>query len=312
VVRARADTSDPDVSTGQIIVDATTRKRAATLPPIARNRAPSVSPPGLAPPPAGVADVIVIPPIPTASHPSASGSLPAVEPVIDNAPPMRTSGPPLAVDLENAITNPPPLRRTMMPPLGSRLPASIEEDLKSTIRRGPMRTEAEATPRHIADGGGTEPPPRVEMPLRAPPPSDPSITLPGRADDHDAATTLPGDPMSRASSLAARIDAAAERDEWDANTPVVAPTRAELRSLLGVPDVTRKQSIEEIDRLHLASLDRPSDPEILPPPAIGEPRIRGLPQTAEVDPEDIEAAIELAPPARRNTLAVAKPKKPPR
>ena len=121
--------------------------------------------------------------------------------------------------------------------------------------------------------------------------------------------------MKRAVDLAARIDAAGERDEWSAETPVVAPSRAELRSLLGVPDVTRKQSLEELDLLHQATIDRPSDPEILPPPVISDLRQRVA--TAEVDPDDIEAAIELAPPARagtgkaaRNALAVAKPKKP--
>jgi hypothetical protein len=45
-----------------------------------------------------------------------------------------------------------------------------------------------------------------------------------------------------------------------------------------------------------------------PPP----PR-RAIPQTAEVDPDDIEAAIEVAPPARRpahpNAIS-ARPKKP--
>ena len=46
------------------------------------------------------------------------------------------------------------------------------------------------------------------------------------------------------------------------------------------------------------------------PPAIVDAPRRGLPQTAEVDPDDIESAIEIAPPARRNAIAIAKPKKP--
>jgi hypothetical protein len=92
-------------------------------------------------------------------------------------------------------------------------------------------------------------------------------------------------------------------------TPVVAPSAAELRALMGAPDVTRQQSVDEIDRLHLAARAlAASDPEILPPPAI--PETRRKPITAEVTDEDIEAAIELAPPARKNAIAIAKPKKP--
>ena len=68
--------------------------------------------------------------------------------------------------------------------------------------------------------------------------------------------------------------------------------------------------------MHRSTIERPSDPEILLQPAIGDPRQRCA--TAEVDPDDIEAAIEVAPPARAgkarsnasNAVAIAKPKKP--
>ena len=123
--------------------------------------------------------------------------------------------------------------------------------------------------------------PKLDFPLRAPPTDPPRATL------------------------AERVDAALE-DEWGNETPIVPPTRAELRALLGAPDPTRKQSIAEIERLHRAVKDDSSTSE----PELFSSR-RPPPSTTEVDPEDIEAAIELAPPARKPTsVAVAKPKKP--
>ena len=287
------------------------RKKAATLPPAPRTRAPTVPPIGMMVPPPGGAEAVSIPPVPTPSS-----SLPAVAPVVD-IPASRAGGPPPHVDLENAVTNPPPVRRTKQPPLATRLPAFVgqaEDDLKVTAPRQPIRDDADAAitgeriPIHyVEDAGRTEPSlPKVALPLQPPPPSDASIALP------DAGATLSGDPLKKAVDLAARLDSAGERDEWSAETPVVAPSKAELRALLGVPDVTRKQSLDELDRLHRQVAEHESDPEILRPPSIVDaPRPRALPQTKEVDPEDIEAAIELAPPARRNAIATAKPKKPP-
>jgi hypothetical protein len=360
------------------------RKRAATLPPVSRARPPTVQPIGLPPVPpgatlpagSGIPDgyrghersgghersdaherpahdrsgahaapgygrplaIDSIPPVPTAS-----ASLPIVEPVVDQ-PPTRNSGPPQQVDLENAITNPPPLRRTMLPPLATRLPAiisgsggGIEDDMRVTAPRKPVVPRAdseddpaitgEKMPIHnvramtpmIDDAGRTEPSmPKLDFPLKPPPASNPNIELPSSSpfdeafEDVDAGATLQGDPLRKAVDLASRLDAAGERDEWSAETPVMAPSKAELRALLGVPDVTRKQSIDEIDRLHRAVSEMPSDPEILPPPAIPEgPRPRALPTTVEVNPDDIEAAIEVAPPSsRRTALGISKPKKP--
>ncbi|MDQ3299478.1 MAG: HDIG domain-containing protein [Myxococcota bacterium] len=243
------------------------RKRAATLPPVPRSRAPSV-------------------------QPLADRSHGVVSPMA--AASARTAGPPAMDDLENATTNPPPIRRTLLPPVANRLPAMIIEDEHRTTA---PRT-AQAAP---DDAGSTEPSMRVQLPLLAPA-SDPGIALPAPA-DVDPAATPSGDPLKRAVDLASRIDAARDRDEWSAETPVVAPTKAELRALLGVPDPTRKQSLAELERLHRESIDEePSDPGFL--------RQRSVPHvTAEVDPDDIESAIELAPPARR-ALGVAKPKKP--
>ncbi len=95
-------------------------------------------------------------------------------------------------------------------------------------------------------------------------------------------------------------------DEWSPETPVKAPSSAELRSLLGQPDPTRQQSIEEIERLNRASRDvETPEPEVLIRPR----RVHHV--TNEVGEDDIEAAIEIVPPARRpSTIGIAKPKKP--
>jgi len=261
------------------------RQRAATLPPVARTRAPSVQVPIVRPP-------TMPPPIPSATNPERSGA-------------VRTAGPPPAVDLENAVTNPPPMRRTMQPPLATRLPAMIVESHGDDDARV---TAPRPVAQPVDDAGATAPGFATirGLPL-SPWTPEADITRPADKVEPDAAATLSGDPLRKAVDLAARIDAALERDEWSAETPVVAPTKAELRALLGTPDPTRQQSIEEIDQLHLAAAaqaaaDLDAEPELLPRrnPAV----------TTEVDPEDIEAAIELAPPARRNVIAVAKPKKP--
>jgi hypothetical protein len=135
----------------------------------------------------------------------------------------------------------------------------------------------------------------------------------------------PAQPWS--SELASRVDAALV-DEWAHETPVVAPTSAELRVLFGQPDPTRQLPANEVEELQrraaeLAETDRQRRAAVLAEAELrrratelgAEPR-RRMPPTAEVDPEDIEAAIELAPPARRpaakNTIGVHRPKKPER
>jgi putative nucleotidyltransferase with HDIG domain len=108
-----------------------------------------------------------------------------------------------------------------------------------------------------------------------------------------------GSPWS--AGLASRIDASFTPDEWGNETPIVAPSEAELRALLGRPDPTRQQSAVEIERLQQRAAE------------LADPPRRSLHPTAEVDPDDIEAAIEVAPPARRpshpNAIS-ARPKKP--
>ena len=221
------------------------RKRAATLPPTPLRRAPTVPP--LAAP---------------------GRRAPTVPP-----PKSRTSGPPLPVDLDNAVTNPPPLRGR--PSSGP--PALLIDD-----------EDASATAPSM---------PRLELPLKAPPSSSPSISPPPAPDSPEWAK-----------GLAARIDAALDEpgdDPWSMETPVHAPSKAELRSLLGQPDPTRQQSLDELEALHRRASEA-SDPSL----PVLQDRRHPFP-TAEVDPDDIESAIEIAPPARRapSAIAVAKPPK---
>jgi hypothetical protein len=108
----------------------------------------------------------------------------------------------------------------------------------------------------------------------------------GRTTERTAAAGEP-DNGQWAEGLASRIDAAFEADKWGHETPIVAPSEAELRVLLGRPDPTRQQSVVEIEQLQRRAAELADPPRRSPHP------------TAEVDPDDIESAIELAPPARR-------------
>ncbi len=236
------------------------RKRAATLPPISQHQRPPTVPPGRRSP---------------------------------TMPPFRAAGPPLPVDLDNAVTNPPPRRRVSLESLEDDGPKSLPtDDVTFAGRRTPhfaieerVTNERPAaslpvddasitspTMPKVEDSSRTEPSmQRFEMPLKAPPMSHPGIVVP-------------------------------PADEWSTETPVRAPTASELRALLGSPDPTKQQSLDELERLHREAKEDHSEPDFLH---------RRMPMpTAEVDPDDIESAIEVAPPARRtNAIAVAKPKK---
>ncbi len=262
------------------------RKRAATLPPIATARAPSLG---------------------------AASRRPSTSP-----PTARIAGPPKPTDLENAVTNPPPIHRpqlvivpdpspdahaeTTMPAM----PAATDDlESRSTSRMSAATADdASVTSpamRKVAD----EPAPRSrvstergrrDLPLK--PPAEPA--------EASAPEPVQTAGRSRMSELAARIDAQLGDDEWSPETPVIAPTSAELRSLLGSPDPTRQVPLAEIEASALRSRDVDSeDPELF------QRRVPPQP-TAEVDPDDIEAAIEVAPPARRapSSVAVAKSTKP--
>lgn len=261
------------------------RKRAATLPPTPLRRAPTVPPP-VAP---GRRSSPTIPPIET-----------------------RTAGPPAPVDLDNAVTNPPPLRGrpSTRPPMrfGERPSATPHEDVTMPA----MRIEPEDAARNtqpmiaaaVVDAATTSPSILKVQDVPDAGRTDPSMP----AFAHVAHATPPAPPpKSKTPGLAARIDAKIDRDEWNVETPIKAPTAAELRALLGQPDPTMQQSLDDIDRLHAEAAaqvqaEQDAQPEILS-------RRHPMP-TSEVDEDDIEAAIEIAPPARRpNSIAVAKKKK---
>ncbi len=315
------------------------RKRAATLPPVAARRAPTVQPT----------------PIPRRSSPT----IPPLE--------GRHSGPPMPTDLENATTNPPPLRynTTLAPEASPRPPAkrpelfpreqvpahvhtdatatgipkASEHDLEERVTLPPLNEDLRSTiPPDLAGRTVPSMPAMDESNISVGDDTSPSLDIEGidtldihpgereeartnpamrkfvdddrgaplRAPARPASTRPSKPPPGAKSGLASRIDAAMANDEWGPETPVKAPTSAELRSLLGQPDPTRQQSIEEIERLHQASKDvETPDPEFL------NQRRRAHHATNEVDPDDIEAAIEIHPPARRpSTIGVAKPKKP--
>jgi hypothetical protein len=252
--------------------------------------------------------------------------------VIDTAESRRRAAALPAAPAHRTPTMPPPMAPATVPghrPPGAlpatRLPALIAEASRpraedwtadaaaseprredSHIGKAPRRPEpADAgEPRRrspIEDASSTEPSmPRFELPVQpagpgAPPPPPAAASAEPPTEDH---------PWS--SGLADRIDAVLQ-DEWANETPVMAPTKAELRALLGMPDPTRQQSLDELEALHRAADEVPSEPELLAAP----PRRAPYP-TTEVDPDQIEAAIELAPPARRrpNTNTISRPKKP--
>ncbi|HVK83340.1 MAG TPA: HDIG domain-containing protein [Kofleriaceae bacterium] len=219
------------------------RKRAATLPPVPRTRAPSVPPPSASRAPTiqlhqGSAPL----PAEPAGLPPHQGSAPlpaeptGLPPVL-RSPIARLAGPPAPVDLDHAVTHPPPLRTPARPAL-----LLVDE---------------------------------------------PAITS-------DESSSVDADDATRTNPVLARVRDDHDGDEWGTETPLKPPTPAELRSLLGSPDPTRLQSIEEIERLHVETREADT-----PEPELFSSRRPGTMPTTEVDPEDIEAAIEIAPPARR-------------
>ena len=162
----------------------------------------------------------------------------------------------------------PPPKTTLAGPLLAKAPAKLSEEDSATTQPRMVRADEDEAPTSRDD---TQP--RLQLPLPSP-----------------------------ASSLADRIDAQLADDNFGTDTPVSAPTKAELQALLNTaPDPTRVQSLDEIEKLkNLAENKRSGEMEAT----------RRAPHpTAEVDEGDIEAAIELAPPARRNTtIGVAKKK----
>ncbi len=221
----------------------------------------------------------------------------------------------------------PPLRTSGLAAAGSGpLPAQRADDA-ITLRRPPGDPAVAAA---VDPTGGAAPRPgrlaslveALDEDARVTLPRAPTAPPPGAARalaairDPDAGTTEPSMPVlgvgderraGWAAGLAARVDAALDSDSWSKETPVAGPTSAELRMLLGQADPTRQQPVEDIERLQRRAAE------------LGDQDPRDVPRrsphpTAEVDPDDIEAAIEVAPPARRqahpNAISAAKPRKP--
>jgi len=269
------------------------RKRAATLPPTPIRRAPTVPPPPRRSP--------TLPPFPA---PTSYGA------------PTRTGGPPLEVDLDNAVTNPPPIHRPALVIVDDE--ASTTHDAQTTPGSPALlpadEPDERATGKHaIAEPDDVAPavasrdsaPAKVAATVRA---ASAPVVRPSTAAG-SAPVVVP--PRKWSADLAARVDRRLEQDEWSNETPVVAPSPAQLRSLLGHPDATRQvpqHEIEALQRRIAEEVDEGDDGE----PEILSRRTPPMP-TAEVDPEDIEAAIEVVPPARRSSTAIAvarPPKKP--
>jgi hypothetical protein len=194
---------------------------------------------------------------------------------------------------KRAATRPPitPTRRPpSMPPLDKATLAGQPTRFSPTVPGAPGSALARKPKAEIIDDEASTTSPRLERPVTGP------DTL-----DEPAPATTADPPEGWRNGLAARIDAVID-DDFGTDTPVQAPTRAELQALSGTPpDATRQQSFEELERLRREAIERPSDPEILFTRRPSHP-------TAEIEENDIEAAIELAPPARRTALGVAKKK----
>jgi cyclic-di-AMP phosphodiesterase PgpH len=277
------------------------RKRAATLPPIAGatrpptglgRRAPTVPPPADLRRPSS-------PSMPPAKVLPATTLLPASElrrPSMNASPAdaRQVTGPmPAAPQLEIIER----AGDSVSPPIT--LPK--KDDAAITRPRMPVQaaiTQPAMLAAKLADDD-TEP----SIPSAAD--TSPSIPV---AMGSDPAITLPPPPPTKSWSagLAARVDAKLDGD-FGTDTPVSAPTRAELQALRDVPpDATRKLSFDEVEKLHRQKERdmRRSEPEL-------DFTRRAHYPTAEVREEDIEAAIEIAPaPRRTGAIGIAKTKKP--
>ncbi|MCX5742918.1 MAG: HDIG domain-containing protein [Proteobacteria bacterium] len=266
------------------------RKRAATLPPTPSRRSPTI------PPPRGTLSAE-----PRTRQASGPRARPPNETTLGR--PATSVRPFTGDELDNAVTNPPPTSRVARvdewsdhPPAKDPETLEMSMDVLEALAGESGRT-MESMPRMVEPALTVGPPPeqvdvtrpRLLLPLTAPA-SNPAIALPERSEP----------PWS--SGLAARIDAVID-DDFGGETPVVAPTKAELRALLGQPDPTREVSLEEIqarvdeDR----DLQRREDEQ-------SEVLRRRVHPTHEVDPDDID---QIAPLARRQgSIGVAKKKKP--
>ncbi|HEY5923125.1 MAG TPA: HDIG domain-containing metalloprotein [Kofleriaceae bacterium] len=306
-------------------------RRAPTVPPTPRGVEPS-SPRGFEPQSPRGFDLSQSPEPPPR---------PSAEP-LPSPPPRGSAEPPPSPSARSSAEPPPrpPTRSSAEPPnLTAPPPGVLRPPAQSRTPEGAVTTPQRTSPL----AGATAPPPSTVRPpgmnylddmitLRPQYEQKPDLIVkqnedgsmliePAKSDDGGETqprmnaigdTTEPDVPLpdegarlgaesSWARGLAARLDQQLEED-FGTETPIVAPTRAELQALLNTPpDPTRRQSIEEIEKLHLESRAGQSQ-------ELDLERRRPFP-TSEVDEADIEAAIELAPPARRNAIGIAKKKR---
>jgi len=204
-------------------------------------------------------------------------------------------------------------------------PSMLRNDVADAAREHAASRDGDVTLDQEATGDGDatdQPPQRPGRPTRERDIDAPAVM---RAFDHaESASTQPsmkrveaGDEASPSAGLssipvpdagsswgrglAARLERQLEED-FGRETPTSPPTRAELQALMNeAPDATKQQSIEELERLHEQARNRDSQPEL-------ELTRRSPHPTREVDEDDIESAIELAPSARRTAIGIAKKK----
>ena len=303
-----------DDSTGPAL-----RKRAATIPPTPEllrpptvqspRRAPTVRPPTQPPPDlergfgktlSGSADVR--PPARPAQPDDAATTLPAM--AVINPTELLAISDFHRARSDAAVTKP--------------HPKQAPDDADSSTTRPAMPRAARGTDEpDREDESDDDTRPGLQLPLPAPAMSNPSLDLgdlgglgdlispPPPTSDRRVAPPRSEQQTTWARGLASRIDASV--DEFSQDTPARPPTRGELQASSDVaPDATRQQSIEEIERLAHSAVARRSSEELELPR-------RGPYPTAEVSEDDIEAAIEIAPSARRTgsiPIGIAK-KKPP-
>ncbi|HEX2687615.1 MAG TPA: hypothetical protein VHN14_13400, partial [Kofleriaceae bacterium] len=237
-------------------------------------------------------------------------ALPAMPAMFDRgtrAPDAPPAPPPGGATPAVAVT-PPTAAPTSETHLASRLSAYLHGDEARVTAARAATTSRRDHAAQVTEQRHAAPDPELDARI-----TEPSMPVLAVGDELRVDLVLPSVPSERAEAerqttwahgLAARIDAALESDEWNLETPILAPTRAELRVLRGQPDPTRPQPVDEIAVLQRRAAELGG----------GDPPRRSPHPTTEVDPDDIEAAIEIAPPARRptnaNAIGAAKPKKP--
>ena len=301
-------------------------RRAATEDPAARKRAATLPPrPATIPPPPLSRRAPTVPPFPAVTVPPSDMLRPPAKLTPSHLPGMTAPPPsairPPATDIvftksEDGDVTIEPAPKT--DDAASTQPRMLRDDANTASTQPRMDRD------EIADAGGDARRPGrptrerdIDAPavMRAFEHAESSSTQPSMPRQSDDASIgdvtspnleVPSIPIPDAGSswgrgLAARLERQLDED-FGRETPTSPPTRAELQALMDVaPDATKQQSIEELERLHEQARHRESQPEL-------ELTRRAPHPTREVEEEDIESAIELAPAARRTAIGIAKKK----